>query len=160
MESQYDNTWKEWRGRAESHGNLDSRNWRIKSPFKPRFIMIQKLSVVSVLTLVMLAAVGSVVVATHAFSGSAASPSNGGPVLLSPADGSASGGASQPLAQMTSTTTVTLTNATSASTSSSTAQSSSSSPAGSLLVSGTPSPGSNSTSHYDDGGVGDDSGDD
>jgi len=138
-----------------------------------RQVMIQKLSVISVMILVLLAGVGSVVVATHAFSGGAPSSIGGAPVLLSPL-GAANGGmgngtnvgsVSETTVHRTSTVTVTSTAApsstsasgsTSVSTSStSTAQNSTSSASGSLLVSGSQS-GSNSTSH-DDGGS-DDSG--
>jgi hypothetical protein len=123
-------------------------------------VMIQKLSVVSVLVLVLLAGVGSVVVATHAFGGRAPNSIGGAPVLLSPvgaanADtGTNVGSASVTTIHATSTVTVTSTvsaSSTPDSTSvSTTAQNSTSSSGGSLLVSG--ASGSNSTSHGDSGG--------
>jgi hypothetical protein len=124
-------------------------------------VMIQKLSVVSVLVLVMLAGVGSVVVATHAFGGRAPNSIGGAPVLLSPvgaanADtGTNVGSASETTIHATSTVTVTSTVSAASSTSdstsvSTTAQNSTSSSGGSLLVSG--ASGSNSTSHGDSGG--------
>jgi hypothetical protein len=63
---------------------MDSRNLKIKSPVSYAIHMIQKLSVVSVLTLVVLAAAGSLVVATSALGGNAPSQVPSGQVLLPP----------------------------------------------------------------------------
>ena len=140
--------------------------------------MIQKLSLVSVLTLVALAAAGSVVVASHAFSGGASTPLNGSPqVLVSPlvtppgdaGNSTAPGSVSQTATQGTVTVTVTHTNSTSSSSSTSTTtststtsstssstststQNSTSSSGGSLLVTSTTTTSSGSSSgHHGDG---------
>ncbi len=110
--------------------------------------MVQKLSLLSVLTLVVLAAVGSVVVATHAFSAAGPSLPAGAQVLSAPPASASSGqGGSGPDSNQTVTTTVTQSLASSNATA---VQTSTSGSSGSLLVSGNPASGSNSTS--DDGG--------
>ncbi len=137
---------------------MDSRKSRVKSPMEEHPPMIQRLSVVSVLVLIVLAGAGSVLVATRAF-GSAPSSLGGSQLLLSPS-GANAGSVSQTTVQMTSTITVTSTNSSlsAASTSSTsvptttTTQNSTSSAGGSLLVTGQPSSGSNSTCHDDCGG--------
>jgi hypothetical protein len=103
--------------------------------------MIQRLSVVSVLSLVVLASVGAVAVGTHAFG--AASPSANGsqPGLLPAASApggtgnTGSGGNTMHTTTEQTTVTVTTTNSTGTATSTATsAQSSTSSAGGSLLV--------------------------
>lgn len=116
--------------------------------------MVQRLSLVSMLVLVVLAGAGSVLVATHAFNGGVPASSSA-PLLPSPngASSNIAAGASQATVHVTSTVTITSTNQTStpaSTTVSASDQNSTSSGGGSLLVSGSPS--SNSTSP-DDGPV-------
>lgn len=123
--------------------------------------MIQRLSVLSVLVLIVLAGAGSVLVATRAFGNSPSTPV-GSQLLLSPGagNGANAGSVAQTTVQMTSTVTITSTNSstTSASTSSTatstttTVQNSTSSAGGGLLVTGPPSTGSNSTCRDECGG--------
>ena len=97
---------------------MDSWNSKIKSAAGYDIHMIQKLSVVSVLTLVVLAAAGSLVVATSALGGSGSPQVPGGQVLLPPtipittsADNSSTT-ASQAPTQTTSHATVVMTTVT------------------------------------------------